>query len=97
MEILNNTTLAALVMGGFIGFYIGKTIAGPTREERNYFRDEISQKHLDSLSVDGMQRVSEALSRNRKVEAIKYFREETGLGLKESKEAVEYLMRVGSL
>jgi ribosomal protein L7/L12 len=36
-----------------------------------------------------------ALERGNKIEAIKIYREHTGLGLKESKDAVEYLLRAG--
>lgn len=95
MELLNNTTFAALIIGGFIGFFIGRGFAGYTDEERNYFRDEASQKYIENLSSDGLAKVSEALSRNRKVEAIKFFREDTGLGLKESKDAIEFLLSYG--
>ena len=46
-----------------------------------------------ALSRDAFNHVKNAIDRNRKIEAIKIFREATGAGLKESKEAVEMMIR----
>ncbi|MDQ8179872.1 ribosomal protein L7/L12 [Pelagicoccus sp. SDUM812005] len=45
----------------------------------------------DDLNEDQMQRLAEALELNRKLDAIKIYREATGLGLKDAKDAVEKL------
>lgn len=51
---------------------------------------------LDDVEIDplatGDPEFQDYLERNRKIEAIKRYRELTGLGLKEAKDAVEYLM-----
>jgi hypothetical protein len=43
------------------------------------------------LTDDEITKLSEAIFNRRKIEAIKIYREATGLGLKESKDAVEEL------
>ncbi len=45
----------------------------------------------DSNSEDHLLKVKDAIFAGQKIEAIKLYREHTGLGLKESKEAVEKL------
>ena len=53
----------------------------------------------DPIPEELARRIREALFAGRKIEAIKLHREQTGLGLKESKEAVERLeaeLRVAS-
>ena len=46
-----------------------------------------------NLSPEAEAQVRAALASRRKIEAIKIYREVTGLGLKESKEAVEAMQR----
>lgn len=46
-----------------------------------------------NLSPEAEEEVRAALASRRKIEAIKIYREATGLGLKESKEAVEAMQR----
>ena len=46
-----------------------------------------------NLSPEVEEEVRAALASRRKIEAIKIYREATGLGLKESKEAVEAMQR----
>ena len=63
-------------------------------------RDAIAQmQHEDSaterLSDEGMEQVRIALNGGNKIEAIKMYRELTGLGLKEAKDAVEKMERDG--
>lgn len=48
---------------------------------------------MASINPDDLARVQAALGGRRKIEAIKIYREATGLGLKESKEAVERMER----
>ncbi len=45
------------------------------------------------LTSDAMSQVEEFILRGKKIEAIKAYREATGMGLKESKDAVEALQR----
>lgn len=45
----------------------------------------------NELDDEQMNLLSESLKQNRKIEAIKHYREATGLGLKDSKIAVEKL------
>lgn len=46
----------------------------------------------DELTDDQIQQISDALASNRKIEAIKIYREATGKGLKEAKDFVEALI-----
>ena len=94
-DFTDNTTFTALILGLFIGYFFGKNFGGKSREERDYYRDEAAKNNLANLRTSGLENVQNALFRQRKIEAIKFFREDTNLGLKESKEAVEYLMRMG--
>ncbi len=45
----------------------------------------------NSDPIDQAERIKEALFQGRKIEAIKLYRQQTGMGLKESKDAVERL------
>jgi ribosomal protein L7/L12 len=45
------------------------------------------------ITGDVLDRINDALDRKKKIEAIKYFREATGAGLKDAKDAVELMMR----
>jgi hypothetical protein len=49
----------------------------------------MSSSHWPELSSEAVGRVEAALAKGNKIEAIKIYREATGLGLKESKEAIE--------
>lgn len=95
-DLLNNTTFVALILGLWGGYmlrgFIGKS--GSTERER-YYKDKNAKSYLAQLSDEGLEAVEEALRNNRKIEAIKHFRTFTGLGLKESKDAVEYMIRFG--
>jgi Ribosomal protein L7/L12 C-terminal domain len=45
------------------------------------------------LSDEQIAKLSSLISKGQKIEAIKFYREATGLGLKEAKEAIEQLER----
>ena len=100
-EILDNTILAALFIGLFVGYYLGRL---PNRiskqkhhhhpEDHDYYDDEAAKTHIAQLSSDGLIQVQDAIFRGRKIEAIKHFRQDTNLSLKNSKEAVEYMMQI---
>ncbi len=49
----------------------------------------------DSISPETLAAIRSALARGNKIEAVKLYREATGLGLAESKEAVEQMERNG--
>ena len=70
------------------------------RQQISGMQAQIDQlyRHLDlTFSEDSYQtddpRVIEALKRNNIIEAIKYYREKTGLGLAEAKSAVEAIKK----
>lgn len=50
---------------------------------------------MNSLSAESQAAIRSALARGNKIEAVKLYREATGLGLAESKEAVEQMERSG--
>lgn len=52
-----------------------------------------SLEALPPLPQEALAEVEELLLRNKKIEAIKLYREATGAGLKESKDAVEAIQR----
>jgi len=78
----------ALVIEGMNAFNSGK----PGSPEFDAWRRERESKTPSALPADAEAAIQEFLNRassRGKIEAIKYVRERTGLGLKESKEAVD--------
>ena len=79
----------------FIVFVLGFQVArfvysgGHTQKFKNFDTMKGSLKHLPK-SV--MNEINNALDGNRKILAIKIYRTSTGLELKKSKEAIEYLI-----
>lgn len=64
-----------------------------TRQEREEARLGIVREPLEvDWSALNDDRIQAALDKGKKIEAIKVYRELTGLGLKEAKDAIEYLM-----
>lgn len=78
-----------------VGFVLGRrTNADPVAEARA--RSEATRRtaaHVDAVEGAARSRVLAELRAGRKIEAIKLFREASGLDLKASKEAVEELAR----
>jgi len=89
-------------MGGLECMIIGAVIVGAllalnyilvTRQERREREPGIMPEpaEIDWDAVSDLQ-VQEAIQSDKKIEAIKRYRELTGLGLKEAKDAIEYAM-----
>ena len=81
-----------------IGAWLGYTLRGWTpdfKRQTNEFRDQQSREMLQGLSLDAREKIQEALADNRRIEAIKIFRKDTNLGLKDAKFCVEYLLENG--
>ncbi len=94
-----NLELVMVIVGVFtLGFWLGgklmktdnRTIGVDTPSGRMTTKThdvdyEVSGKQLDLIK--------DAIDRQKKIEAIKVFREATGAGLKDAKDAVEMMMR----
>lgn len=92
MESINLDAVILLLMGIWIGYFIRGRMSGRI-EERDIYYDEEIEMLIARLDTQGRENVENALRRHRKIEAIKHFRAVTGAGLKESKDAVEKMMR----
>jgi len=57
--------------------------------------DQSARGIFERLDPQGRERILASIRKSRKIEAIKEFRELTGLGLKESKDAVEEIEQLG--
>ncbi len=73
-----------LLLGGFLG-WLGERSSGRSSIGRVAFNPD----QIDSAAFKD-ERIQEALDKGNKIEAIKVYREQTGLGLKEAKDAIEY-------
>ena len=94
-----NTELIVIIVGIFtLGFWLGgklmkadnRTIGVDTPSGR------MTTKTHDvdyEVAGDALDRINDAIDRRKKIEAIKIFREATGAGLKDAKDAVEMMMR----
>lgn len=77
-------------IGGFLIAYVFQIfLKGPKNEQLQAANEE----YVARLSTDERASIEEAIAGNRKIEAVKYFRAATNVGLKEAKEAVEYMAR----
>ncbi|MET7854146.1 ribosomal protein L7/L12 [Streptomyces avermitilis] len=89
MEILGFFVVFALLLAGFAGVE-SKIGRADRRVARVEWKLDLILGHLGIDHVDPrMERVGALLRDGRKFEAIKTYRELTGAGLKEAKEAVE--------
>jgi len=92
---LTGTTLLWLGIAAIVGFMLGRlsarSEAGPTAEQR----DADAEANLAKLSVAAREEVTRLAFDRQKIAAIKAMRQDTGLGLKEAKGAVEHLVRQG--
>jgi hypothetical protein len=67
---------------------------GLTSEEYQALKEQLlSGQPVNTTPADLQARVENLLQENRKIEAIKLYREETNLGLKEAKDAVDEIER----
>ncbi|MBI1366058.1 MAG: hypothetical protein GC153_08905 [Alphaproteobacteria bacterium] len=81
-----------LVGVAIVAFLLGRAARGVSAEdraERDRLDNEAVEAALAGLSPDVRMQIDRLLSERKKIEAIKVFREATGLGLKQSKDAVE--------
>jgi ribosomal protein L7/L12 len=92
---LTGTTLFWLAIAAIVGFVFGRLSlnagAGRTSEQR----DADAEANLAKLSAAAREEVTRLALDRQKIAAIKAMRQDTGLGLKEAKEAVERLVRQG--
>ena len=88
--------ILVLVGVAIVAFILGRATRGDVsgaRTEREVADREQVENALAELSSDVQTEVDRLLTEHRKIEAIKIFREATGLGLKQSKDAVEVRQR----
>lgn len=76
----------------FIGYMVGRFV------EKKWFQRQKAEipfikKTTERLPVNTIQKIDDALDANRKILAIKIFRAKTGFGLKESKMAIDQIIR----
>ncbi len=100
-----NEAFVAVLLAAVLGMLIGRTVAMPSRELelRSLARVEAKLdaflKH-EGITFDPYANVAppvlDALRRGKKIEAIKEYREVSGVGLKEAKEYVEEVQRRAS-
>lgn len=84
----NSPWLVAAIAAA-IGFALGRmTAGGVDREETRMRAAEASRSALASLTPDKQSECDRLIRGKKSIEAIKFVRAETGLGLKESKDAV---------
>jgi hypothetical protein len=94
-----STELIVILVGVFtLGYWLGGNLK--KRDNRTIGVDtpagRMTTKTHDvdyEISGDALERINKALDRKRKIDAIKVFREATGAGLKDSKDAIELMMR----
>lgn len=85
--------LSAVAVGAYL---LGRLTAGGSPEDRADQRMRERREAEDAFSnmaPTAQQDIDTLLAEGRTIEAIKRFREETGLGLKQSKDAVDYRRR----
>ena len=91
--------LIILVIGLTLGYIIGKWVGGRAAtttlngREQNRYRDDELTSMVNRLSYSARSNIEEELRQNRKISAVKIFREDTGADLKDAKDAVEHMMR----
>lgn len=94
MEALDSQQLWLLIAAVAVGaFMLGRMTGGESPEDRAARRMQERQEienAFANLSPDVQQEIDALIARRKKIEAIKRFREATGRGLKESKDAVEH-------
>ncbi len=92
MDWINTDSLAILALGIWIGYMGGRLTPGD-RKVRKAIHDEQVARLIDRLTPQGLARIADSLAQKRKIEAIKFFREETNAGLVDARSAVETLRR----
>ena len=91
-DILISGVLPAAIIGVVVGYGLGY-FRGKTAPQRGAYYNASLQGYIDQLSEDGRAAVIAALAGGHKIEAIKAFRADTLLGLKEAKDSVEKMHR----
>lgn len=89
---LNETAWLLAAGAAALGFIFGRLSAGGgggDREVRRMQAQEQSRQALASLSPNRQAEIDQLVRDKRVIEAIKLMRETSGLGLKESKDAID--------
>jgi len=68
------------------------TTVGGTLARATYPRNPEDHTTMAELSEDQIQQITDALAAGRKIDAIKIYREATGMGLKEAKDWIDALI-----
>ena len=89
MAFLDNPVFYIIVLAVILGYFLGQL----SRRSSYSDKQHAAQDAINQLSPEGRAKVEQALQYKRKIEAIKWFREDTNLGLKEAKDGVEKMIR----
>jgi len=78
------------VLGGFAVMFLYQIVIRGSLDED---RDKRITEYMSRLNDDARARIDTTLAEKNRIEAIKIFRAETNVGLKEAKECIEYIRR----
>ena len=97
MNWFNSYVLSALIFGLWIGYSFGvqRGARHGTRDQNRFQFDKLNGQ-INRLSYSARAEIENDLRQGNKISAIKTFRAETNVGLKEAKDAVEHMMRTNS-
>lgn len=83
--VLTVVAVAAYLLGRMSG-----AGAPEDRAERRLRERQEAENAFSNMAPSAQQEIDQLIAEGRVIEAVKRFREETGLGLKESKDAIDY-------
>ncbi len=81
--------IALICLALFVGYIVGRQSKSPKVDLVKDFGNNVAME----LDVKQLSELRQLLNNQQKIEAIKLYRQLTGAGLKESKEAIESLER----
>lgn len=93
MEFLDSTQFWAILGAVAIGAYLFGRMSGggspEDRAERQMRRRQEAEAAFANMPPAAQQEIDQLLTQGKTVEAVKRFRDETGSGLKEAKDAID--------